>query len=139
MVKHGPGGRRRSGGAIAALLAVATLWGAGCASSPDTPENAVIDFLVTAQTQGSDEANAHLCDRLRTSPTPAETEALSLVSGSTVYGDGLVNQDGNTATVALRVVTPPAAQGSSGDRWEVEVVREQGSWRPCRFTETPTS
>jgi hypothetical protein len=125
-------------------LARALMFGAilipstGCDTTPETPGNAVIEFLMAAQGGDDDAADDRLCRRLRENGTAADLESIDLVVGASVFGEGTISRTDSDATVALKVVFPPSPLGAEGEPWVAHMVKEDGTWRVCGFEpETP--
>jgi hypothetical protein len=117
--------------AILALVCVLP----SCSSTPDTPENAVMDYLTSAQV-GDEDADKLLCERLRiTEDDEVLAELDRIVNHASVFGEGAeaTQRDGDTAFVALRVLFAPSERGAVGDPWLAEVVHEDRSWKVCGF------
>jgi hypothetical protein len=64
----------------------------GCDTTPETPGNAVIEFLMAAQGGDDDAADDRLCRRLRENGTAADLESIDLVVGASVFGEGTISQ-----------------------------------------------
>jgi hypothetical protein len=105
----------------------------GCDSTPDTPENAVMDFLVNRQVGKDGEASKFLCRRLQDTSDKDELDALETVLGASVFGDGLIEKNDDSATVRLEVRVPPSPPGAVGDPWDAHLVKEDGRWKVCGF------
>jgi hypothetical protein len=107
-----------------------------CSSTPDTPENAVMDYLTSAQV-GDEDADKLLCERLRITEDAEDLAELDrIVNHASVFGDDAeaTQRDGDTVFVSLRVVFAPSERGAVGDPWLAEVVYEDRSWKVCGFT-----
>jgi len=107
----------------------------GCAdSAPDTPANAVMSYLTAAQVGKTTTADGRLCDRLRTSASPEESATLDqIVNHAAVFGTDIVQGQGDTVAVQLRVVFAPAPRGAQGTMWDARMVKEGGRWKVCGF------
>ena len=118
---------------VGAIVALA-LFAAGCVdSTPDTPANAVMDYLTAAQV-GKPSANSLLCKRLREAPTDQETATLDrLVNHASIFGTDVVRRDGDAVAVQLQVVMAPSPRGAEGDLWDATMVKEDGHWKVCGF------
>ena len=105
-----------------------------CDSTPDTPQNAVMDYLVAADLGRQSEADERLCPRLRESTDKDELAILDkIVHRASVFGEGLKHQDDRSAVVKLRVVFAPAPPGAKGESWEAQLVKD-GGWKVCGFS-----
>jgi len=127
--------RRCSGRPRLSRLAVgATLFFgvASCDTTPETPENAVMDYLTAEQLGKTDEAEGRLCERLRKSPGAGELEVIHrVVHKGSVFGEGVIREDQESAVVALEVVFAPSPPAARGEPWEAHLVREDGRWKVC--------
>lgn len=104
-------------------------------STPDNPQNAVMEFLSASQVGADHEAQEKLCEELRRDASDEELATLErLTERASVFGEGIARQGNETATVKLRVVFAPSPPGTTGDRWSAHLVKEDSSWRVCGFT-----
>jgi hypothetical protein len=124
---------RRTIPTLAAALVLLSLTSAACSSSPPTPENTVINYLVAVDRGDKDGAQGYLCSRLRKSVDAEESATLNRIGHAQVFGEGLRRKSRNSATVLLRVIFPPSSPGAQGEPWEARLVREGSSWRVCGF------
>jgi hypothetical protein len=122
-------------GAITVVMALSVLTVSSCIdSTPDSPENVVMDYLTAAQVNNEKAARTRLCSRLRESADEAELATLDrLVHRAAAFGEGLGREDRNSATVMLRVVFAPSPPGAEGEPWEARLVKEGGRWKVCGF------
>ena len=124
---------RRPIGALAAAFVLLTLASAACSTSPATPENAVINYLLAVHRGDTKGASGYLCSRLRRPIGAEDSATLDKIAHGQVFGEGILRRSGNAATVRLRVVFPPSPRGAQGEPWEARLVKEGGSWRVCGF------
>jgi hypothetical protein len=102
-------------------------------TTPETPENAVMNFLTAAQVGRDEAADNRLCSRLGKPGHAEELATIDRVEKAGVFGEGLKRQHDASATVMLRVVFPPSPPGAVGEPWEAHMVKEHGRWKVCGF------
>lgn len=121
-----------------------------CSGTPDTPENAVIEYFMSYQLKEDDKAMGRLCEFLLRNSGGEAMRTIHEVAGSAnIYGDGLIDQSGKQATVRLGISLPPfppAARRSIDDYmsgragielqkrhepWAAHMVKEDGKWKLC--------
>jgi hypothetical protein len=107
----------------------------GCVdSTPETPGNAVMEYLTAAQLGDTEEADGRLCRRLRDTPDEGELETIGrIVHETSAFGEGVSRQDESTAEVRLEVLFSPSPQGAQGDPWVAHLAKERGHWKVCGF------
>lgn len=92
------------------LVAPVVIAAGGCIdSTPETPENALFEFVTAAQVGDDAEADSRLCERLRDSPPNANEVTLidRVVQEGSVRGTGEVEEDGGSAVVGVEVLLGP--------------------------------
>jgi hypothetical protein len=93
-----------------------------------------MDYVTAAQLGKNDEADGRLCDRLRTRPAQGELSMIDrIVNEASVFSQGVVRQDEESATVRLEILFAPSPPGAQGDPWEAYLVKEDGIWKVCGF------
>lgn len=119
---------------VTAML-LATLVVSSCVdSTPETPGDAVMDYITAAQVGKESEASGRLCERLKTDATDAELATIDrVVHEASVFGEGTVEETDDSAVVALEVLFAPSPPGAEGDPWEAYMVKEDGKWKVCGF------
>jgi hypothetical protein len=116
------------------MSAMVASMGLACSSSPDTPENAVMGYLTSAQVGDEDKADNLLCDRLRENGDSPDWEVIDrLVSSASVFGEGVMLEDDSSAEVRLEVVFAPSEPGEDGEPWVALTIKEGGDWKVCGF------
>lgn len=117
------------------LFGVIVLLAPACVdATPETPGNAVMEYLIAAGVGDEDDANGRLCERLRSDPTEEETATLNrVVHESSVFGEGTIEETDDSAVVALEVLRAPASRDAVGDPWVAYMVKEGGRWKVCGF------
>jgi hypothetical protein len=122
---------RRRRALVVLLVTGMALAATGCDATPDTPENAVMDFLTSRQVGKDDDASKLLCRRLQDTSDQDELDAVETVVGSSVFGDGLIEEDDDSAIVRLDVRVEPSPAAT--EPWEAHLVNEDGRWKVCGF------
>lgn len=122
-----------------------------CSTTPDTPENAVIEFFVARQMGHYDRAEQKLCSSLIENPGSEATYVFQrfVAEAGTIYGEGTLNETDDEATVRLAIGHAPSRpisthsiddlmSGRAGmevrkhrDPWIAHMVKEDGKWKLC--------
>lgn len=119
---------------VVSLIALAGMTVSCADSTPETPGNAVMDYITAAQLDHDDEAEGRLCQRLRQGASPEELAMIDrIVNQASVFGEGVVQEDDDSAVVRLEVLFAPSPRGAQGDPWEAHLVKEDDRWKVCGF------
>lgn len=91
-----------------------------------------MEYLTTEQV--GEDGSGRLCQSLRSGERPDDMEIVERVTHeASVFGEGTLTVDGDSAVVALEVLFAPSARGAEGDPWQATMVNEGGTWKVCGF------
>jgi hypothetical protein len=84
--------------------------------------------------QVGDDGRGRLCESLRKGERPGDLEVVEKVTHeASVFGEGTLSNDGDSAVVALEILFVPSPRGAEGDPWQAMMVREGRTWKVCGF------
>lgn len=119
------------------LATVISLGGTACDSTPETPANAVMDYL-TAQQLGKPSASQRLCQSLRAQLDAGVGPDIGgyrpiVDDAGNVFGARKTENSGNVATVLLEVQFQPSPEFDNLELWNARMAKEGDKWKVCGF------